>query len=240
MASALEDFLSGLLVELMGFALTSTAVYLIFKRREVKSQEHLVKAVYVRLKNKTINPFIAHMVNNLRSDVVRPSFFSSLLLDAPLASPMVRMEELQKKLFESFKNNDISGSMSARKEQWKIVIFEDFLMIMKRIVGYWSSKQWKGYYENLGRSLMQIRNLLDLYQSRLPSEMVSKLIEYENKVDNFTYTMTIFPEFFGRIDELRIPITSEFLATRRGFQYSTCESLSSIFKYIDELQKELE
>jgi len=240
LASALEGFLLDLLVELVGFALTSIAVYLIFQRRETKSQERLVKAVYVRLKNKVINPFIAHIVENLRSDVVRPSVYSSSLLDAPIASPMVRMEQLQEKLLESFKNKDISGSFSARNEQWKIVISEDFLIVMKLIVGYWSSKQWKKYYENLGRSLRQIRNLLDLYQSRLPSETVSKLIEYENKTDVFTSTMNIFPEFFGRIDELNIPITSEFLANRRSFQYTTCESLRSIFEYIDELQKELE
>jgi len=70
--------------------------------------------------------------------------------------------------------------------------------------------------------------------------MVSKLIEYENKADIFTSTMNIFPEFFGRIDELKIPITSEFLANRKSFQYITCESLRSIFECIDELQKGLE
>jgi len=235
----LNNFFDGLIVELVGFALTSIAVFLIFQWRDTKNLKTLKKTVYSRLKNKIINPFIANTIENLRLDIMRPSIFTSLLIKAPVASEVMNMEQLQKKLLESFKNKELKELLSVRNEQWKIIISEGFLVIMKMIVGHWSSKQWKKYSEYLEESLKQLRDLLDLYQSRLPPEIVCKLIEYENKVDGFTRTMKIFPEFFSRIDELEIPITSKFLANRRSFQRIVCENLYSIFKDIDELKEEL-
>jgi len=239
MVISLSDFFSGLLVEFIGFALTSITVYLIFQRRETKKLELLKKTVYIRLKNKIFNRFITETIQNMRSDIVKPSAYTSLLASAPIASSIIKIEELQEKKLESFRKRDIKSSISLRDEQWKLIISDDFLIIVKMIVGQWSSKQWKKHFLLLGQSLKQIRELLDLYQSRLPADIVCKLIEYENKIEAVMDTVAIFPEYFSRIDELTIPITSEFLANRRSFLQITCENIFSIFKYIDELQEEL-
>ena len=233
-----EDFLVDLVADLIGFALVSVAVYLFFQRRERKNQQRLVETVVSRL-DRAFNSFIANMIYNLRSDVLEPLEASSFLLNVPPPPLIGNMEKLQIQVEETLRKRDTEAALQARKKQWEIVLSEEFLEWAQQVIGQWNKKQWTKYYLFLETLLKQIRDLMDLYQSRLPSDTVRKLMDFETETETFRFYMDTFPEFFGRVDELEIPLTRNLMASRKTYQIVASESLHSIYTYMTKLQDEL-
>ena len=80
---------------------------------------------------------------------------------------------------------------------------------------------------------------MDIYQSRLPDVSVQKILKFEPEIEPFGDLIRTFPEFFSKVTDLKIELTSKLLRSRKIYQNIACDRLLSICQNVMELQIEL-
>jgi hypothetical protein len=129
-----DDFIVGLITDLVGAAVVSVPIYFLFTRRERKKERKLESGVLEGL-NRLFNQFIASIVYNTRKDVLEPLGYLASIMDAPVAPFIIEMETLQSEVSQKARKNDVVGMLEARKKQWKIILSDNFRLSMQKVVG---------------------------------------------------------------------------------------------------------
>ena len=199
-----DDFLLGLLTNIISAIIISVTVYILITRAEKKKERNLTKSVLERI-NLSLNGVISNILYNLQNDAFEPISYVAALSNTPVPKCVTNMTELRSELSTLFKRKaDMSEVLVIRRRELSIILTKEFLFNLKLVVGQWDNKQWLKYYNFFQNLSIQLKELLDTYQSRMSTDLVCKVMDVEKKVSDSLNMVTVLPEFFCKIDQLTI------------------------------------
>ncbi len=227
-----DDFFLGLLTNIISAIIISATVYFLITRAENKKGKNLTKNVLERI-NLSLNTVISNVLYNLQNDAFEPIGYLAALSNTPVPKCVIDMTELRFELTTLFKRKaDMSEVIVVRKRQLSVLLTEEFLFNLKLVVGQWDNKQWLKYYNLFQNLSIQLKDLLDTYQSRMSTDLVCKVMDLEKKASDSLNMVTVLPEFFCKIEQLTIELNNKQVTERHQFHLIACEELQVIIKEI--------